>query len=321
MDLDECTSLSCKRLIPLGNPFKGVGKIYGFGVVLTGHRCYLYGGYKRIPNQGRVYLYDIAQNAWSSIKPGNPDLAFGRVKLSFVADDILHAYIWHEIYGYYNFAMLDLIQCEEWRLVPDRDAPKIGTGTAGCYVEARKEAVLFGGSAPSEVEINVYRLQTQSWYSPRAKGQPPRRRWNHAVCTSGERMFVVGGSILGGNRPATLDIHILTMVRAEFTWTSPVVPGFAPPRRYLFQATCSNDRVFVYGGYNGEHCFHIYSVTEEKWYLTDDSGPPEHTIPLRTPWLSGTSENGALQTPTKLWIFGGFQLPIVTPLVISADQS
>lgn len=320
MDLDTCNALLCERRIPDNNPFE-VDKHYGLGLVLCGHKCIVFGGYKAYRTPARfLYIYDTVKNSWKSVMTANHDIAYGRVKMSFIYNDKLIAYIWHEKKGKYNLSAIDLVHYRVWQGLATSNPPNIGSGTAGCYIERRKEAIVLGGKGSLDFNVHVYNLKTGNWYEPRVTGEEPQLRMNHAVCATGSKMFVLGGTILGGKTyrryNPNLDLHILTMLQTSFTWSSPVVQGYAPSNRFLFQATCTENRVFVYGGYNGTESFDVYEVDKNRWRKAG-GGPESNGIGYTTNWYSGTSENAAVQTGKELWIFGGFQLEPHTPLRIT----
>lgn len=317
MDLDDCRALRCRRMVPNKNPFE-VRRHYGIGAVLFGHKCLIFGGYKGFKTPARfVYVYNTVSNSWKKLEAANYGLVFGRVKMAFVLDDSLIAYVWHKMKHAYNLVNLNLVLLSEWQSVHQKDPPKIGIGTAGCYIEARNEAVVVGGKGGPKLLVYVYVVAASSWYRPEVKGKAPNRRMNHAVCSSGSNMFVVGGTHLSLRDDFKLDLHILTMRGREFVWSSPKIPGYAPRDRYLFQATSSGKRIFVYGGYNGVTSFDFYDIAENRWRSAGGSGK-ENGVKYITNWSKGTSEYASVQTRQTLWIFGGFQLDPYTPLKITA---
>lgn len=317
MNLDNCIALQCRKCIPANNPFN-VQLHYGIGAVLVGHKCFIFGGYKhlgvRVPAKF-VYIYNIVDNLWTCVRPENFNISFGRVKMASVVDDNLVAYTWHERDARYNFSKLNLVDLDTWRLVEGKNSPNIGNGTSGCYIESRKEVILFGGVNKSTT-LHVYSVERKSWYKVDPQGKPPFPRCNHASCSRGNRMFVVGGTVFGPISP--LDIHIVTMRGRNFSWSSPKVSGYIPPSRYLFNVSCSSDRIFVYGGYGGARLFDFYSISENKWYTgkANTNVPPEHRFYFKTDWPQGTEEHAVVQNESSILIFGGFGVHPSTPLLV-----
>lgn len=320
IDLDECTALYCKRCFPGRNPFS-VDRHYGLAAVLLGHQCLLVGGYKRKRMPAKyVYVYNTRKNSWAKVHVRNYDLVFGRVRMAFVCGDKLIAYVWLVEHKRYSLVILDLILFGEWRSWETAEHPQIGMGAAGCYVEERNEAIVLGGK-PAKQErtfaIHVFSVARAVWYHPYAQGKPPPIRRNHAVCTTGSKIFVVGGVVVGHNRD-TIDLHILSVKASKFLWSSPNIPGYTPPDRYSFQITCSQNRVFVYGGYKNIRAFDFYDLKKNHWRKAG-GGIKSNGIAYTSEWTPGTSEHAAVQTPKAIWIFGGFQLPASTPLKITGS--
>ena len=175
-DLSNCTAFKCRVLHP---PLAPLTKTmhFGMGAVLLGHRCILVGGYGDTPSRQLVYFYDTVRNSWSSCHVENMDLGFGRVKMLYILEDHLYAYTWHETKSMYNFASLDLLELEEWCIVDESKYPQMGVGTSGCFIERRREAILFSGRH-SDVQLMAYRVDARLWYRPQTKGQFPARRFS-----------------------------------------------------------------------------------------------------------------------------------------------
>lgn len=319
MDLDTCISLRAKLRLPKSNPYS-VSRNYGLGAVAVGHKCFVFGGYQSAGLQRPscyVFIYDTVQNDWTAAETANSEVVYGRVKMSFIEEDVLYVYSWHENRRKYFFAQLDLVEPKEWLPVDSTELPLMESGTQGCYVESRREGVVIDTPIHSKkfVEVVVYKLGNKSWYRPLTTGKPPWGRINHALCSFGNRLFVLGGTML--QKPTgQLDLHILTMVSTRFSWSSPTFKGYTPRRRYLFQATCTANRLFIYGGFNDCSCFEVYSIPDRRWHKLSGRSGGTSEIEFASDWTSGTSENAAVQTANKLWVFGGFQLPVKSPLLI-----
>ena len=293
---------------------------YGNGAVVVGHRCIVFSGYAsyEVATQA-VFVFDTKRLEWNEAKVKTETVAYGRVKMQFVQSDVLYAYI-----GSNNFTLLaldlplDLLDINEWRHVNPGNAPDPGFGTAGCFVERRNEGFVWGGGDRVRADPWMFSVKTKRWYSPRTIGRAPEERHNHSICSTGNQVFIIGGT---GRRINSLDLHVLSLEIAPFQWSSASIPEYSPPRRYLFQATCTESRIFVYGGYQGESCFDVFSIKARRWYKGVEGLASEGQVKFDTNWNSGTSENAAVLTSGSLWIFGGFQLVANTPLRItpSAD--
>ena len=291
-------------------------KHYGIGAVLVGHRCVVFGGYHSLRQE--FWVYDIAKRSWKQYAPINHDKLYGRVRMAFMVDDVLYVYLWSPIRKRYSFLTLDLVCMEEWIVERESSHMRMRFGTSGSYVECRNEGVLFGGEINS-TEVLVYNVERASWYCPKTTGSPPSPRFNHTTCSYGRHMFVLGG-IRISSRPATgLELYSLDMDGTRFTWSTPKVGGYLPQGRYLFSAACISERIFVFGGYSGHTSFDIYSFEHKCWrkgYYEEASGKVEG-FRFKCDWIIGTSDHAMVLTPQNLVVFGGFQLPIGTPLHIT----
>lgn len=304
MDLTTCSSFKGKILRAGWNPF-GRGKHFGHGAVQVGHRCFIVGGYSR--HETSVYVYDVQKETWFQLKPSNHRLAFGRVKAIFTVADLLYAYVWQER-GPRNYALVtyDLVEMSDWYVVDAKRSPNLRYGVSGCFVERRGEAVITSPrSHSSPGTVMVYRVAEKSWYQPQVKGAPPLLDMNHSTCSTGSSVFAMGNS---GGAPR-MCLFLLDVTRLPFVWSMPVGGDYQPCNRYLFQASCTVNRIFVYGGYSGVRSFDVYSIPEKRW-LTK--------FRMDNEWTAGTSENAVVQSSERLLIFGGFELPAHTPLEITA---
>ena len=314
------TALSFKgELAKTGtNPFRN-DKQYGIGAVLVGHRCLVFGGYSQ--NHSSVGIYDVVERSWKRHAMKNMRQLYGRVRMTFIVDDVLYVYSWSRDDKKCVFLMLDLVSMEDWVCGGKNPCAQMGFGTSGSYVESRNEGVLFSGKRRNFTDVWVYNVENGTWYCPQTSGTPPRARYNHTTCSEGKTMFVLGGqTTLPGNhviRP--FDLHMLTMDGKRFAWSTPEVNGYVPPERFLFAATCQARRVFVFGGYRGYSSFDIYSVEHGSWMKgsSNNEYEPYEVLQFTSGWKRGTSDHAMVLMPQELIVFGGFQLSITTPLHIT----
>ena len=245
--------------------------------------------------------------------------------MSFLVNDLLYVYIWSRRYKEYTFLVLDLMLMEEWEDIGRGACPQLNYGTSGSFVEARNEAVLFGGrneiSEKGATDVHVYDVSSCKWYSPKAKGKPPAARYNHTTCCTGTKVFVLGGIyIRPGGRFPTLVPSILSIRNSQFEWSTPAIKGYVPQARFFFHASCTQGRIFVYGGTGGNTRFDIYSIKEERWYEGADSSPPlPGEVRFRTKWVSGTRDHASVLTSNLFLVVGGFRLSACAPLHITPD--
>ena len=312
------TSLSFrgKLITPSNNPFY-IERDWGMGAVLVGHECIVFGGHRGGETKHRVYKYDIVKNKWLAVLPNNESDSFGSVRATFIVDDLLYAFVWLNRYQNYAFMSLDLISMEEWVHAGKGPCVQPGFGTAGSYVEARNELVLYGGE--DDTDISVYSLRRSSWHSPEASGNPPPTRYNHSTCCTGRNMFVIGGVTSGQQDSVLLDLYVLSMHRERFSWSTPVTSGGSPTKRHTFTATYAFGRIFVYGGFDGLTCFDVYSVKQNRWYIGTSrmTNNEEGKVHFTSELPEGNAFHAAVISSSKLLVFGGSTLSSKTPLEIA----
>ena len=311
---DLGTSLCFKgTLVKTANSPERTSVSRGVGVVALGHECLMFGGFTGDGEKHRVHRYDRLKKEWKSVLPRNQHKRFGSIRMTFVVDDILYAYVWYGNAYKHGFLALDLIHMEEWVAAGKGTLMQAGFGASGCYVALRNEGVLFGGPQSNVVVFNVER---SSWYSPEMSGKPPSRRQHCATCCVGLRLFAIGGQ---GRLLDSLDLHILTMQGTRFSWSTPVTTGFTPPKRSLFTATYASGRVFVYGGSGGYTCFDVYSIKQNRWYNGSSAGADVENglIHFTSELDEGNAVHAAVVVDGKLFIFGGSSGMDKTPLEIA----
>ena len=264
-------------------------------------------------------MYDIVESTWETTPVANHDISFGRVKASFVVDDTLFTLTWHEDHNVLNFAYVNILELDEWRLVDNRGMPKGSKGCAACYVEYRDEVVVVDLEFDQPPDVRSFSMEKRAWYKPNIAGVPPCSRMKHGMCSNKDQVYVVGGWYRGILQSGSLELYILQMAGTRFIWSTPRVEGYIPPHRYLFRPACTQNRLFVYGGYNGIKSFDVFLFKENRWY--QGSGNGRHNgqiINFRTAPTSGASANALVQTQTDIWILGGFEEPPDKLLRISA---
>ena len=314
-DLGSSLSFMGKLVEAQNDPFKRSVE-YGVGAVVVGHQCLMFGGYSGGGSKHRIYLYDRKKVEWTTVQPKNMHNRFGSIRMTFILDDILYACTWYQDANLHVFMALDLVAMEEWVPAGKDACPRTGFGTVGSFVEARNEGVLFGGESCS-TDVYVYNVERSSWYSPKVSGAPPAPRRNHAACSFGHKLFILGGRLLEGRNSLGLDLHVLTMQGERFVWSSPVVAGQTPRERFLFTAAAARGRIFVYGGFAGPMNFDVYSIKKNCWYLGSQSANEiEARIRFTNEYKKGNANNAMVVADGKLIVLGGNSLPAKTPLEI-----
>ena len=323
-DLGTSFSFRGKLVNASNDPFQS-GVEYGAGAVLVGHKYLMFGGYNRSVGKHRVYIFDRVTNEWSTVLPQNVHNRFGSIRMTFIEGDVLYACTWYGRNRKHVFMALDMLSMEEWVPAGVNVCPNTGFGTSGSYIEARNEGVLFGGEKCG-TEIFVYSVERSSWYSPKVTGTPPAPRRDHATCSIGLQMFVLGGRQVGGRNFGSLDLHVLSMEGARFLWSTPVSSGQAPRARNLFPALCVSGRIFVYGGYgvyDVARCFEVYSLKENRWYngTSDVTTEQEGIVHFMSDLEEVNANCTALVADDKLIVLGGNRLQPKTPLEITPYEA
>ena len=299
------------------NPFEN-GAEYGVGTMLVGHKCLMFGGYNRSRDKHWVYVYDRVKKEWLVTMPANVHNWFGSIRMTFIVDDVLYACSWYQRHKRHVFMALNLVSMEEWVPVGKGLCPITGFGTRGSYIEARNEGVLFGGESRG-TGVFVYNMERSSWYSPTVSGTPPTPRRNHATCSVGLKMFILGGEKFGASDNGTLDLHVLSMEGTRFVWSTPVTTGHASRTRRLFPATCASGRIFIFGGYGANTPFIVYSIKENHWYHggSDMTSEEEGSIYYASELVEVNANGAMLVIHDKLLVFGGNALSPNTPVEIT----
>ena len=320
MTLETSFSFKGKLLVTSNVQFNSERE-YGVGAVLVGNECLVFGGYSGGGMKHRIHKYNHVKKEWKSTLPENEYNRFGSVRLAFIVDDTLYAYVWHGAGNAHVFMSINLISMDEWVPTGRANCPQLGFGISGSFIESRNEAIMFGGKNQNPV-VFVYNVHRSAWYSPKVSGRPPVSRESHATCSIGQRMFVIGGRLVRVRLDAGLDLHILTMSGKRFSWSTPLTTGRRPKGRFNLSATCVPGRIIMYGGYPGDVTrLIIYSTTEHRWYRGRESSAPnekEGIIHFTSELNNGNSHHAAARVGDKLLVFGGFRMSSANVLEISA---
>ncbi|PHJ17373.1 kelch repeat protein [Cystoisospora suis] len=130
---------------------------------------------------------------------------------------------------------------------------------------------LFGGWNGKCALGDLYVFDTQKlrWYhikqDPETCGRPPKARNNHATATVGDKIFIHGGH--DGTQWLS-DLHILDTTPAHagkytgLVWTSPQFTGWKPCPRACHSLTRVNEKLYLYGGFDGHECFQDLDILD-----------------------------------------------------------
>lgn len=118
-------------------------------------------------------------------------------------------------------------------------------------------------------DLYVFDTQKLRWFhikqDPETCGRPPKARNNHATATVGDKIFVHGGH--DGTQWLS-DLHILDTTPAHvgkytgLVWTSPQFTGWKPCPRACHSLTRVNEKLYLYGGFDGHECFQDLDILD-----------------------------------------------------------
>ena len=288
MSLSTCLSFNCRKLEPAGNAYEGKS-CKGLGVVLVGHKCIVLGG-DTTPFQSKTYIFDTVKRSWRSCAPLNSDSVMGYVKMSYVLNDMLFAYVWNHKDFEYTFVKLDLLQMEAWTAVPDQNRPKKTFRAVGCFVENHKEAVITWVTS-QQVRIACYPEVGRTWRVPTVRGVVPKFKSKHGMCADGHNVFVLGKKEIHGE----LMMFTLNLAESRARWSEVRAKGTAPGLAY-FSLHCLEDRIIVYGGEGSVCGIDVFSLGERRWL----SG-----VSLGGEWRETNREHASVLLYNKILVFGG----------------
>ena len=311
MDLSTCSSFRCTCLE--ANPqVHHSGLQYGGGAALVGHLCIFFSGYGNYNTATEaVFIFDTKKILWKKVRIKRQQSCFGKMKVQFLANDILYALNWQGPAACVLLT-LDLIHMDHWTVIDTKDVPMISSGSGACFVERRNEVILWGGRIGPFKPV-VYELKRNAWTFPTTTGKMPPNRQNHALCSTGTFVFIVGGrSALNTH----LDLHMLNVEAKPFVWSTPTIEGYVPKPGYQFQAVCTDQRIFVYGGATRASEFDVFCIKTQRWYERVDTEPKEGQFRFYPDWKIGNYEYAAVNSSEKIWIFGGNKVPVQYPLEI-----
>ncbi|EPT31033.1 kelch repeat protein, putative [Toxoplasma gondii ME49] len=127
---------------------------------------------------------------------------------------------------------------------------------------------IFGGWNGKFALNDLFILDVQSlrWTRVEQDGcSPPEARNNHTTAAVGDRIFVHGGH---DGTQWLADLHVLDTTPAHMgrhrglSWSSPPVSGRRPSARACHSFTRVNEKLYMFGGYDGANCFQDIDILD-----------------------------------------------------------
>eukprot|EP00941_MAST-03F_sp_MAST-3F-sp1_P005567 g5567.t1 len=143
-------------------------------------------------------------------------------------------------------------------------------------------------------DLHCLSIETMTWLPFDTTGTAPSARNNHTSTRVGTRLFVHGGH---GGSSWLDDLFCLDTKRK--VWSKPdLLPNSMPPARACHTLTRVNQKLYMFGGYDGQKCFNSLEVLDLD------------TMAWMTPRIKGScpeARNAHTMTAvgTKLYLFGG----------------
>ena len=185
--------------------------------------------------------------------------------------------------------------------------PTARSGPSVVWDEGHSRMIIFGGNKGgylNDVHILSVANGSWTWSSPSVSGVPPSGRQDHSAVwdAANDRMIVFGGYY--GFYPYLNDVHILSELDGDWTWSSPTVAGTGPSGRFRHSAVWdeANSRMVVFGGDD-------LSRRDDVHVLSESSGAWAWSAPV----VSGTAPSARVQhsavwdvTNGRMILFGGY---------------
>eukprot|EP00088_Acartia_fossae_P008534 TRINITY_DN14086_c0_g1_i3.p1 TRINITY_DN14086_c0_g1~~TRINITY_DN14086_c0_g1_i3.p1 ORF type:complete len:430 (-),score=43.45 TRINITY_DN14086_c0_g1_i3:185-1372(-) len=193
-------------------------------------------------------------------------------------------------------------------------------GHSACVID--KYMFVFGGyeDALARYAQEVFRLdlETLHWELMNCRGEPPIHRDFHSATTIGKNMFIFGGrsTLTTGNMYDDIYSNkVCYLDTTTFTWHTPTLTQPAPQGRRSHSAISMDNRILIFGGYNGRHDEHkndlwSYDTESLTWTQLNPRGKPP--IPRRRQAMCLVRD--------KIFLFGGTSPNTGPPIVFTEEE-
>ena len=300
MDLDSCEAFKAKFLKA---KVRRDTLLYGHKAVLLGHLVYAWGGYHETTDKNRLYILNLQTKAWTVKPVANNTKGGHKVTVMFLEDDFIYALAFQKPNNTPAFFVkVDSVLKNEVVNVSTRDTPQLNSRCAGAFLDEMCELLVVGAGGT----VFALNLGSLSWKEVPTTGQGPISEGDHACCSYRNVLYVAGGH---PRQSTGLDLHILTVSRNSYLWSSPRVAlgSIVPLPRKGLTLTCSSpDRIFAFGGSPSYDNLDMFNIRTNQWYsLREKLSSSSHML-CAGGTKGGTSRHAAVHTQNFLLVIGGF---------------
>jgi len=192
-------------------------------------------------------------------------------------------------------------------------------GHSACVIG--KYMFVFGGyeDAFERFPQDLFRLdlETMNWTLLACNGDPPIHRDFHSATPVGINMYIFGGRSTTMTHPRQ-DFYsnkVCYLDTSTNTWHLPHIPTPAPSGRRSHSALSIDNRILIFGGYNGRRGLHMNDL----WSLDTNSMTWSQLNPRGTP-PSPRRRQAMCLVRSKMFLFGGTSPHDGPPLYFTPDQ-
>jgi len=168
-------------------------------------------------------------------------------------------------------------KCQE--VVTEGAKPEYRVGHSATFDPTMRCIYIYGGSKNTKWfhDVHMYDLDENKWSLVKYNGKAPTRAYHTATLFRHE-MWVIGGVF---PRPdpqpdgCDNDVHIFSPMMEG--WYKPIVTGEKPRPRSGHSATCLEDRLVVFGGWDFPYCYndlYVLDLTTVDWSSPTTQGTP-----------------------------------------------
>ncbi|XP_069465533.1 rab9 effector protein with kelch motifs isoform X2 [Ambystoma mexicanum] len=158
---------------------------------------------------------------------------------------------------------------------------------------------VFGGAeqAGNRNCVQILRLETGTWKSPKVNGSPPSPRTFHTSSAAiGDDLYVFGGGDKGTEPVDDPQLHVFNS--ATLTWNQPETSGKPPAPRHGHAMVAVGTKLFVHGGLSGDTFF-------QDMFCIDTNDMEWKKLKVKGDVPEGCAAHSAAACGKHIYIFGG----------------
>lgn len=237
---------------------------------------YSFGGYRTGEDYQNcrpidIHVFNTIALKWSPLFSStidNTEIPFQRYGHTVVAyQDI--AYLWggrNDIRACNILYYFDIYTRKWTRPLVTGHIPGARDGHSACIID--HYMYIFGGYEEDiqrfSQDVHQFNLKTMNWTYIITKGVPPRWRDFHSASTIGNRMYIFGGrGDAQGSYHSQEEVYpnkLIYLDTNDMKWIHPSINNTAPIGRRSHSEFVYNNRLYIFGGYNGETLTHFGDV-------------------------------------------------------------